>query len=152
MHIQQKGHNVITGLVYLSEATTFFDELDLNCLLINAANTNQKHSITGFLYFKNGQFVQYIEGPANELDELFLKIKSDKRHRVITVIDQIALDDRLFPEWSMAYFASPDDSDSLGGQIFLNMTRFISDYDMTQGAKKSALINLLGTVKQLNHS
>lgn len=143
---------MITGLVYLSEATTFFDELDLNCLLINAANTNQKHSITGFLYFKNGRFVQYIEGPDNALDELFVKIKSDKRHSVKMVIDQIELDSRLFPEWSMAYFAFPDDCESLGGQIFLNMTRFISDYDMTQGAKKNALKNLLVTVKQLNHS
>lgn len=143
---------MITGLVYLSEATTFFDELDLNCLLINAANTNQKHSITGFLYFKNSQFVQYIEGPANTLADLFVKIKSDKRHRVKMVIDQIELDSRLFPEWSMAYFASPDDCESFGGQIFLNMTRFISNYDMTQGAKKNALINLLGTVKQLNHA
>lgn len=54
------------------------------------------------IYF-DGTFVQFLEGPENNIDQLFQKIQKDKRHQdVVLLIDGIHKE-REFSNWSMAY-------------------------------------------------
>ena len=41
---------------------------------------NSAHDITGVLVFDGGRFCQYLEGPADEVHALALRISADARH------------------------------------------------------------------------
>lgn len=72
---------------------------------------NAAHQLTGLLcYSREGQFVQVLEGPAQEVRALYAKIQRDARHgRVVTLSDQ-ASPTRWFAEWAMALVeTSPND-------------------------------------------
>lgn len=74
---------------------------------------NEDHGITGVLIFDGQRFVQYIEGPEQQVIALARKISFDTRHIGFTVQHQAAgMTYRLFPDWTMAYL-SADDSEPL---------------------------------------
>lgn len=69
---------------------------------VSRPRNNALH-ITGALMFTGAQFVQYIEGPQPELDEVRASIMADARHRNVMTIAQGHTDKRKFSEWSLAY-------------------------------------------------
>lgn len=87
--------------LYLSEAWVEFTSSDLQLLVSQAASTNAKNGITGFLSFVNNRFIQYIEGPDQKLDTLMDKIECDKRHTVIVSIELPITEQRRFGSWGM---------------------------------------------------
>lgn len=97
-------------LVYLSEALVDFSEEELDALQQQAASKNERLNITGYLYFRSGSFVQYIEG--ERVTELLETLRLDPRHEIVNVLE---LDDdeesRLFPNWRMRWLT---DTDMLG--------------------------------------
>ena len=66
-----------------------------------AQSNNQHHHITGFLLFKDGKFLQYIEGQKAVCEQLFNTIKQDRRHKEIVVLDQGQLEKRYYQQWLM---------------------------------------------------
>ncbi len=54
------------------------------------------------LYF-DGTFVQYLEGPQENVESLFQKISKDKRHQQIVTLMEGKSKQRQFEDWSMAY-------------------------------------------------
>jgi hypothetical protein len=59
--------------------------------------------VTGLLLYKDGNFLQVLEGEADVVRPLFGKIERDPRHRgIIKVIDEEGAE-REFPEWSMGF-------------------------------------------------
>lgn len=90
-------------IIYLSTAVTHFSEEELKELLIKARKFNTTQNITGILFYKEGYFLQAIEGNKERVISLFENIKKDKRHKnVITLFDEDIVS-RSYPEWSMAY-------------------------------------------------
>ncbi|KKI11679.1 MULTISPECIES: BLUF domain-containing protein [Comamonas] len=70
---------------------------------------NQAHEITGVLIFDGQRFVQYIEGPQEHVIAVANKIALDTRHINFTPLYQAqGITQRLFPKWTMAYFANDD--------------------------------------------
>ncbi|MBL3657908.1 BLUF domain-containing protein [Fulvivirga sp. 2943] len=55
----------------------------------------------GFLEFKKGIFLQYLEGPENAERTLMKIIKSDNHHGVKRIIYLPLLADRFFCDWHM---------------------------------------------------
>lgn len=62
------------------------------------------NNITGLLlHAPNGNFVQLIEGDAEDVENVLSRITSDKRHHNISVfIDQV-IEHRAFPDWEMGF-------------------------------------------------
>lgn len=89
------------GLLYLSKAKAPFSEEALNSLLDKSYQNNLVLSVTGYLYYKDGQFVQYIEGDSDKLKTLFKHISIDPRHKILKAVDLEMINKRLFPTWSM---------------------------------------------------
>lgn len=89
-------------LVYLSEALVDFSDAELDALQQQAASKNEQLDITGYLYFRAGSFVQYVEG--ERVAELLDTLRLDPRHQILNVLN---FDDddhsRLFPLWSMRW-------------------------------------------------
>ena len=108
---QARDHNMaLSTLVYVSVAARPQTEDDLEKLLTFARANNSKHSITGMLLYRDGLFVQALEGEQEDIQALFEKIKVDKRHRNVTKIHFRPIKERSFGDWSMG-FVSPKDDD-----------------------------------------
>ncbi|MEN2787979.1 BLUF domain-containing protein [Sphingomonas qilianensis] len=68
---------------------------------------NASVGITGALVSSEQRFVQFVEGPSNAIDELLSKLRADRRHSGVTVIEERIVTKRRFAQWNLAY-SGPD--------------------------------------------
>ena len=116
---------VLYHLVYVSVASRPLGEHDLLDLLESARTHNAKVGITGMLLFRDGAFMQGLEGPKKEVLELFDRITKDERHDCVIVLSQGPIESRSFPDWSMG-FKSPSEADMVklaGYRSFADLAR-----------------------------
>jgi len=87
---------------YISSFVEDMSDDEIEELASQAAKKNAGNDITGVLMAKGGVFFQIIEGPEENIDELFTNILKDPRHeKIITLGIQIGDLKRLFPNWHM---------------------------------------------------
>ncbi len=91
------------SLVYRSVADESFVLPDIYSMLSRARNLNAENGITGCLLYHNSKFLQLIEGEEKKIRELFQKISNDQRHHQLEIIEQRALNGRMFNDWNMAF-------------------------------------------------
>ena len=89
------------ALVYVSKSLCQFDDCSLSSLTKSAAVYNNANNVTGFISFKDGFFVQYLEGAKPDVSYLMHKIRDDKRHLVLDEVVIGHLDKRNFLGWDM---------------------------------------------------
>ncbi len=94
---------MVPYLAYVSRQTYSLNDADLEKLLQQARDNNQKMDITGMLIYYEGLFIQYIEGPAENLKILYDRIAKDRRHEKITLLDSGENEEREFKDWSMSF-------------------------------------------------
>lgn len=90
-------------LVYYSSATRAFDDLALTELLIKSRGNNNVANVTGMLLYKDGNFMQILEGEEAVVHKLYQTIEQDSRHKDIVVVINEPVADREFSDWSMAF-------------------------------------------------
>ena len=87
-------------VVYVSEKTNVSDTT-LKDIIASSKKNNPEEGVTGCLLSGSNSFLQLLEGPADFIDTLYLKISKDNRHEnVVTLCDE-KIDERLFSSWSM---------------------------------------------------
>jgi hypothetical protein len=91
------------SLVYVSSAKQLFTEDDLKALLQKSHDNNMSLGLTGMLLYKDGDFMQAVEGPDEALETVYAKIRSDPRHRGILELTRRQIEQREFPSWSMGF-------------------------------------------------
>jgi hypothetical protein len=69
-------------------------------LVISAAN-NRRDGITGFLVCDGHEFAQVLEGPREEVEACFFRIRADRRNAEAALRELSWADERAFPRWSM---------------------------------------------------
>ncbi len=90
-------------IVYSSAARGTVDQDALAAIREHARVRNARREITGCLLFRDGVFIQMLEGSRVEVDLVFAAICRDPRHhRVTTLIDE-AISKRAFEQWAMAF-------------------------------------------------
>ena len=99
---------MLRSILYFSNSTpNYLSKASLVELVHQSQNWNDSVGITGALVTTERNFVQFIEGPTAAIGDLFDKIRTDRRHTRINVIQDAAAQERYFPEWSLAYWG-PD--------------------------------------------
>ncbi len=93
----------LSTLVYHSRAIQLFSEIDLLYLLAAARSRNQSEGLTGLLVYDEGQFFQWLEGPALPLQRVWTAIRQDPRHEAVEVIADSEIPMRLFSDWHMQF-------------------------------------------------
>ncbi len=88
-------------VVYLSAATGEADTVDLRSIAHQCQRNNSHTGVTGLLMFIDGSFLQVIEGESGVITELLETLRSDHRHKDITIIEEKPVEARLFPQWCM---------------------------------------------------
>lgn len=97
----------IWHLLYRSEQAYEMDTADLMKLLFDARTFNSENGITGLLLYRNGHFMQLLEGEKPMLKLLYGWIAADTRHRNPVLEIDAPARERLFPEWKMGYAEAP---------------------------------------------
>ena len=93
----------LISLIYVSSAQVPFSNGDLTALLEISRRNNALIDVTGMLVYRDGNFMQAIEGEEQTIHRLQEKIERDPRHDgVITLLTQ-RIETRQFPEWSMGF-------------------------------------------------
>lgn len=90
-------------VIYASSATIRLSQYELLELLKGARLNNEAHGLTGMLLYRDGTYLQYLEGQPADINSLLERLRQDSRHKAIRILREGALPERLFPDWSMAY-------------------------------------------------
>ncbi len=95
----------LVSLVYVSTAWHRLSTVELEYLMTRARERNLRESITGVLLYNDGNFMQYLEGPAEGIERVYAIICADPLHHGIIELMRAPIDEREFGEWSMAFRA-----------------------------------------------
>ncbi|MEX6505297.1 BLUF domain-containing protein [Jiella sp. M17.18] len=69
---------------------------------------NARHQISGAIAFDGRIVTQIIEGPAKSVDDLFLKICRDKRHRGVVLLTRADIKETQFEGFGLSRMSPPD--------------------------------------------
>lgn len=100
-HARTYGAGVVFSLVYVSTATTSLTSADLRVLAEQSRRHNAAADITGVLLYRNGSFLQMLEGDQHEVEALVASIRADSRNHDVTVVRRRDQPTRDFPNWTM---------------------------------------------------
>lgn len=99
------GTSALYRLVYRSTAMGVLSGADLDRILLRAKASNAGAGITGLMLFSEGTFLQALEGPPAGVLSLMEKIRRDRRHSNLTILESELTTTRVFPGWAMGYVA-----------------------------------------------
>ncbi|WP_373087524.1 BLUF domain-containing protein [Sneathiella sp.] len=97
-------------LVYVSSASHLMKEDELKEILKISRTRNLSDGLTGMLLYKDGSFMQMLEGEEEAVTKTFNRINDDSRHNGLIVICKETAESRIFDGWSMG-FRTVNDTD-----------------------------------------
>ncbi len=95
----------LISLTYNSTANRLLTKKDLEHILETSISRNNRERITGILLYMDGKFTQYFEGPVDGVIAVFSEIKSSNYHQDIINVDIQSISERIYNDWSMAFYA-----------------------------------------------
>ena len=112
----------MVSLVYASSAVRLFSEEDLVALLSKSREKNTRFNLSGMLLYKDGNFLQVLEGPEDAVRHLYNVISADDRHRGVLRLLEERIEKRRFADWAMAFrnLSNPTFQDLPGYSAFMN--------------------------------
>jgi hypothetical protein len=72
-------------------------------LLLQSREKNTRLGLTGMLLYKDGNFIQALEGPDDAVEALYRSIERDPRHHGVLRLTRQPIQDREFAAWSMGF-------------------------------------------------
>lgn len=126
------------SLTYVSSALMPFSARELRELLEKCVINNRRREITGMLLYKDGNFMQVLEGNEQVVRSSHKIIAADLRHRGVTTLLQGMTPGRQFPNWSMGFQDLGADLDNPEGyNEFMNIPLAGSEFksDPTKAQK-----------------
>ena len=96
----------LVRLVYYSRALDDMSLTDIQSILTVARENNQKLGICGMLCYESQWFLQTLEGPRGDVNDLYLEIAEDPRHYDIRLTAYEEIDAPHFTNWQMGYAGS----------------------------------------------
>lgn len=73
-------------------------------LLEKSRGRNEARGITGALFYRDGNFLQVIEGEESQVAALYDEIQKDPRHHKVSTFFREPIAQRDFADWSMAFY------------------------------------------------
>jgi lipopolysaccharide biosynthesis regulator YciM len=93
----------MVSLVYISSAIRPFSDDELKALLEQSREKNARLEITGMLLYKDGNFMQALEGPDEAVCGLYRTIERDPRHHGVLQLMRHPIEGREFASWWMGF-------------------------------------------------
>ena len=132
----------LISLVYVSTSVTPFSTQDLLELLAKSRENNTSLGITGMLLFKDGNFLQVLEGDREKVHSLYQKIAEDPRHAKVVGLFEGACNQRDFPDWSMGFhdLRSAEAMNIPGSNHFLDTSLTAADFSSDASRAKKLVL------------
>lgn len=102
---------------------------------------NPESQITGFISYREGQYLQVLEGPYHEVDKLMAKIAADPRHEDLWVFLDTHVTKRSFHNWGVSVFDFVDQGIFFDAFIEENKA-ILDDFDEQQKGRIQPFINV----------
>ncbi len=93
--------NQLEQLLYRSRATKSMSTEELRELLVQARERNAAEEVTGLLVHDRDRFIQWLEGPRDNVERIWSSIQKDERHQEVERIYVPRLKQRMFEDWDM---------------------------------------------------
>lgn len=93
----------LISLAYVSVEAREMTQDDLVDILNTARERNPKEGVTGMLLYRQGYFIQALEGEEEPVMNLYNDIAGDERHRNVLMVYKEEITERAFPNWSMGF-------------------------------------------------
>jgi hypothetical protein len=90
-------------MAYLSSTPVLLGSGDIADILVRSRANNAKLAITGLLVYRDGNVLQFLEGEAAAVRQLFARIARDSRHRGVIPLYEKQIEQRDFAEWTMGF-------------------------------------------------
>jgi len=90
-------------LIYMSTSVNLMSDAELKSLLRQSQQNNTDKGLSGMLLYSEGTFVQVLEGERELLENTYVKIVGDPRHKGIIKIAGGEIAERVFPHWAMGF-------------------------------------------------
>lgn len=104
---------MLKRIKYVSRYNHALSQANIDALAERAKVANEERDVTGVLMTAGGLFLQVIEGPTEQIDDLYDRIRRDHRHRDVLLLSaEEDVPGRLFPEWSMRRIALDESADA----------------------------------------
>ncbi len=91
----------LSTLLYRSRAVVAPSDAELYRIQQLAQARNRHESITGLLIYHDGQFFQWLEGPAAGLGRVWDAIRADPRHTTIELLGSASTPTRFYGDWDL---------------------------------------------------
>ncbi len=89
-------------ITYISKLARPLSLKEIKAIGIIASQNNKRSNVTGLLVYFQKLFFQVIEGDDEVIDQLWVKIGKDARHRsILRLKTEHGINKRVFPKWSM---------------------------------------------------
>ena len=122
-------------LVYVSVAAENISKNELLEILEKSRPANAEAGITGMLLYKDGNFMQALEGEEPAVRELYARIRRDPRHLGIVTLVEGQREDRCFGDWSMGFqdLSAPEAREVSGYSEFMNTPLTAEEFSRDPG-------------------
>lgn len=108
-------------IIYISSAEHPFSDAEFTDMLSQIRQKNERLGVTGMLLYKEGDFIQVLEGRPDVLAPLLETIATDNRHYSIIELMRKPIEHRQFSEWSMGFHhINPNDPRLTGFNRFFD--------------------------------
>jgi hypothetical protein len=90
-------------LTYVSQSVGLMSQQKLIELLDQARAINAEADVSGMLLYKDGSFIQVLEGDEDAVRTIFDRIRKDPRHENVRTLYDEKIARRDFPAWAMGF-------------------------------------------------
>lgn len=132
-------------LMYVSTAVDELSYSDLDHILTAARFHNAQVDVTGLLIYRDGLFLQVLEGPFKSVREVLSRVILDQKHSNLRVLFEGPADERFFEDWGMAFLDSDlsEENDKRLQKLFSDSMLFsMPDCSSMQNMLKEISANL----------
>jgi hypothetical protein len=122
-------------LVYVSVAAEKASKDDLLEILARSRTKNAEAGITGMLLYKDGNYMQVLEGEEKAVRDLYARIRRDPRHLGVVTLVEGQRENRCFGDWSMGFqdLGAPEVREVSGYSEFLNTPLTAEEFSRDPG-------------------
>jgi len=132
-------------IAYISRTPTSDRSVRMPTGLSDIISVSRKHNpqsqITGIISYREGQYLQIIEGPYAEVDKLMAKIATDPRHEDLWVFLDGPVEKRSFDSWAVNVFDFVDQNALLNTFVENHMS-VLTGFDDYQKSRIQPFIDI----------
>jgi hypothetical protein len=128
-------------IVYVSVSSHSMTDEELKTLLGECRANNGPQNVTGMLLYRDGFFIQALEGEAEVVEPLYELIRKDPRHTSVLTVYKNPIEKRSFDSWAMGFnkFTAEDGKDIEGFTHFLEKPEV--DFFVHHPGRAAVLLN-----------